>query len=258
MKPVKLIFFDIDGTLFDHANKQIPDSTRKALHQLREKGILLCVATGRPTATLPDFGDIHFDIYATFNGCLCFTQEKVIHSDAIGPETVSRIIQNVTDLGRPISVALADRLVANGVEADLADYYALAGLELTTAPDFAESCKEPVYQLMMGSREEEFPAILEGTQGVKIAVSWDRAVDVISATGGKGTAVEKILEFYGLDKSQSMAFGDNNNDIEMLQAAGIGVAMGNATKDLKAVADAICPAVSEDGIYRFCKEMGPI
>ncbi len=258
MTPIRIAFFDIDGTLIDHATGKIPQSTRDALHCLQEQGVLLCVATGRPTATLPDFGDIHFDIFATFNGCLCYTDTDTILSDPIPTETVHQVIENMKKLGRPTSVALADRLVANGIEKDLADYYAIAGLELTVAPDFEQSCKEPVYQLMMGSREVEFPAILQGTQGVKIAVSWDRAVDVISANGGKGSAVKKILEYYQLEESQAIAFGDNHNDIDMLEAVGTGVAMGNATQQLKDIADAICPGVSEDGIYRYCKGHGLI
>lgn len=63
-----------------------------------------------------------------------------------------------------------------------------------------------------------------------------------------------MLKYYGIDKSQAMAFGDGNNDIEMLKAVGNGIAMANASDDLKAVADEICGDVSEDGIYHYCLE----
>lgn len=63
-----------------------------------------------------------------------------------------------------------------------------------------------------------------------------------------------MLKHYGIDKSQAMAFGDGNNDIEMLKAVGNGIAMANASDDLKAVADEICGDVSEDGIYHYCLE----
>lgn len=64
------------------------------------------------------------------------------------------------------------------------------------------------------------------------------------------------MKYYGLKKDESLAFGDGNNDIEMLQAVETGVAMGNASEDLKAVADFICKDVTEDGIYHFCVEHG--
>lgn len=78
------------------------------------------------------------------------------------------------------------------------------------------------------------------------------------AIGGKGIAVEKVLEFYGISKADSMAFGDGNNDLEMFGAVGTGVAMGNASEKLKAAAAAHCRTVMEDGIYWYCLEQGLI
>lgn len=71
-----------------------------------------------------------------------------------------------------------------------------------------------------GCRPEDHPAIIQGARGVKIAVSWDRAVAVIPANSGKGVAIEKILAYDGLDASQALAFGDSQNDLEMLQVVG--------------------------------------
>ena len=78
MAEINIIFFDIDGTLVDPATRQIPASTRQALLRLRERGILLCVATGRPPASLPDFSGLHFDVFSTFNGSLCYTDTETI------------------------------------------------------------------------------------------------------------------------------------------------------------------------------------
>lgn len=70
----------------------------------------------------------------------------------------------------------------------------------------------------------------------------------------KGIGVNKVLEYYDIDKSQAMAFGDGNNDIEMFEQVGHPIAMGNASDDLKAISEQICGHVAEDGIYYFCKE----
>ncbi len=112
--------------------------------------------------------------------------------------------------------------------------------------------------MMLGCRQTDHDTILKGTTDAKIAVSWERAVDVIPASSGKGLSVAKILQYFNLDASQAMAFGDSYNDIEMLQAVGTGVAMGNAAEGLKKIADAICGSVSEDGIYYYCVENGLI
>ncbi len=252
----KIIFFDIDGTLIDPATGRIPESTVQTLNHLRQKGILLCVATGRPPASLPNFGELTFDAMLTFNGALCYTDTETIFSCPIPQETVHKVIANVTALGRPVSVAVRDRLVANGVEKDLADYYTVAGLVLSAAEDFDEVIRQDVYQIMMGYRGAELEAIIRGTQGVKIALSWERAADVIADGGGKGNGIRAVLEYFHLDASQALAFGDSHNDIDMLQTVGTGVAMGNATEQLKAVADEICRPVWDDGIYRYCLDHG--
>ena len=103
--------------------------------------------------------------------------------------------------------------MANGTEPDLEEYFAIGGVKLVVADDFDEVAQGEVFQVLMGGREEEYPAILNDVTHAKIAAWWDRAVDIIPANGGKGVAVEKVLEFYGIDKADSMAFGDGNNDI---------------------------------------------
>lgn len=258
MAEIKIIFFDIDGTLVDPATRQIPESTKETLRKLRERGILLCVATGRPPASLPDFSGLHFDVFSTFNGSLCYTDTETIYANPVSQKDVDQVLKNAAELGRPVSIAVRHRLAANGVDRDLADYYHLAGLVLAKDTDFDDVCKEPIYQIMLGSREEEHAAILRGTENLKIAISWDRAVDVIPADSGKGTAISQILAHFRLDASQAMAFGDSYNDLDMLQAVGTGVAMGNAAQALKDIADDVCGHVSEDGIYHYCRSHGLI
>lgn len=258
MDPIKIIFFDIDGTLVDMNRKCISEKTVEALRRLRERGILLCIATGRSPVSLPKFEGVEFDAFLTFNGSYCFCKEGDIFSNPIPHADVMTLLRNAAGLGRPVALATKEKLTANGWEEDLAQYYAFAGLTLEPSEDFEECLREEVYQLMMGCREADYPAVLKDVQGAKITAWWDRAVDIIPAGGGKGVGIEKILAHYGLDRSQAMAFGDGNNDIEMLQTVGTGVAMENASPRLKAVADDFCGHVAEDGIYHYCIEHGLI
>lgn len=258
MDSVKIIFFDIDGTLVDSATGQIPASTREALLRLHEKGILLCIATGRPPASLPDLEGLHFDAFCTFNGSLCYAGDETIHSNPLPPQAVAKVLENTAALGKPVSVATRHRLSANGWAEDLAEYYRLAGLELRVDENFDAACREDVYQLMVGCREPEHPAIIFGAEGADITFSWDRAADVIPAGSSKGAAILKILDHYGLTPAQAMAFGDGVNDMQMLQTVGTGIAMGNADPRLKAVAADQCLPVSRDGIYHYCLTHGLI
>lgn len=257
MNKPKIIFFDIDGTLVP-LKEGIRPRTVEALQKLRQNGVKLCIATGRAPMEVPKFEGVTFDAFLTYNGSYCFTPEQDIFKNTIPPEEIALLIRNAAALGRPISLATKTRLAANGSEKDLVDYYAIAGVTLTVADDFDEVAKGEVFQALMGGREEEYPAILKDVTHAKIAAWWDRAMDIIPANGGKGIAVEKVLEFYGIDKADAMAFGDGNNDIEMFGAVGTGVAMANGSERLKAAAKDHCRDVKEDGIYWYCVEHGLI
>lgn len=255
---IRIAFFDIDGTLIDIERREITPKMTETLIRLKEKGIRICLATGRPPAILPRFPGVDFDANLTFNASYCYTDEEVIFKNPIPPADVQAVIRNAKKINRPVAVAGAARMGANGSDKDLEDYYAISGHDLVIADDFNELSKEEVFQIMLGCREEEYGAVLEGVKGAKITAWWSRAADVISATGSKGFGIEKVLEYYGLTKEQAIAFGDGGNDIEMLKTVGIGVAMGNASDEVKAAADDICGSAADDGIYYYCRKHGLI
>jgi len=255
VKNIKIIFFDIDGTLIDMKKKQISKKMLATLKALKDKNILLCIATGRSPLALPNFKDGTFDVFLTFNGSYCFNQSESIYENPIPQKDINQIIKNGQAINRPVAIATKDTTIANGKDQDLIEYFSFANQEPIVSTDFDATIQnEKIYQLMMGSRKEDYEEIMRGTTDSKITAWWDRAVDIIPANGGKGIGIDKILNYYNLDKSQAIAFGDGNNDIEMLNAVGWGLAMGNASDDLKAVSDEVIGSVTDDGIYEFCKD----
>lgn len=258
MKQIKIAFFDVDGTLVDMKKKKISLKTVETLQRLRRRGILICMATGRTPVTVPKFDGVEFDAYLTFNGSLCYNSTDVMFSNAIPSEDVQKLISNAAAMGRPVSIATKDRLAANGYDDDLAEYYSFAGIPLEVTDDFNAVARQEVYQVMLGCRASDHQALLQGVAGARITGWWDRAVDVIPANCSKGRGIEKILEYYGIRKEEAIAFGDGNNDLEMLQAVGIGVAMENGSPQLKAVASEVCGHVADDGIYHYCLRNGLI
>ena len=254
MKDVKIIFFDIDGTLIDVNKKAISDKTVEALLRLKDNGIKICIATGRAPGSVPKFEEIEFDAYLTFNGSYCFNEKEAILSTPIPKDDVMKIVANAARINRATSIANGERVVANGVDDDIVQYFAFAKLEVPVSDDFDEVLNDEIYQIMMGGTKEEYDEILRDTKNAKITSWWDRGVDIIPSNSGKGKGIEAILEYYGIDRSESMAFGDGGNDIEMLQT----VAMGNALDHVKEVADEICGTSADDGIYHYCLENGLI
>ncbi|MBQ6844167.1 MAG: Cof-type HAD-IIB family hydrolase [Agathobacter sp.] len=258
MSQIKIVFFDIDGTLFKLHTNEISSKTLETLQKLRANGIKICIATGRSPMGLPTFEGIEFDAYLTYNGSYCYADNTTIFSNSIPKEDVKQILANAEKMGKPVTVALKSEMSSNGLDKDLEHYMAVENLDLEVSEDFEEKVEDEVYQVMLACSLEEYDAILENVKAAKIATWWDKAVDIIPANGGKGMGIAAMLKYYGFDKSEALAFGDGNNDIEMLQAVGTGVAMGNASTDLKEVADEICGDVGEDGIYHYCMKMGLI
>ena len=106
---------------------------------------------------------------------------------------------------------------------------------------------------LLGCDLEERKYILEGTKNAKLAAWWGRAIDIIPKEGGKGTAIEQVLAHYKFSKEEAIAFGDGENDIDMLLSVGKGIAMGNAAEKVKEIAADICESVTDDGIYYYLK-----
>ena len=258
MKDIKIVFFDIDGTLFKLHTNEMSEKTLETLQKLRAKEIKICVATGRSPMGLPQFEGIEFDAYLTYNGSYCYTKDATIFSNSIPRADVDQVLENAAKMNRPVTVALKSEMSSNGLDEDLVSYMAVENLKLEVSDNFDEASQDEVYQVMLACCPDEYPLIMENVKNAKIATWWDRAIDIIPANGGKGMGIKSMLEYFGFDKSEALAFGDGNNDIEMLEAVGLGVAMGNASENLKSIAYDVCGDVSEDGIYQYCMKLGLI
>jgi len=251
---IKIAFFDIDGTLLKPGHQEPSENTVLTLKQLKENGILLCMATGRSYTFIPHFPDIAFDVLLTFNGSYVRNSEQVIFRNPLDDRDKYRIIQNLNQMNRPFAISNETMIVAHGIEED-PQWHCVFGKEFTvTADNFDALCDEDIYQIMCLCEEQEYSQILRGTKNAQITAWCDKAADIIPRNSGKGTAVNAVLRHYGFTKEEAIAFGDGKNDIEMLSAAGTGVAMGNAKEETKASAAAVCRSVEEDGVYWYCLE----
>ena len=139
MTKPKIIFFDIDGTLVP-LKEGIRPRTVEALQKLRQNGIKLCIATGRAPMEVPKFEGVTFDAFLTYNGSYCFTPERDVFKNLIPKADIALLRRNAEALGRPMALATKDRLAANGSDPDLAEYFAIGGVELVIADSYFEGC----------------------------------------------------------------------------------------------------------------------
>jgi Predicted hydrolases of the HAD superfamily len=153
MKDIKIIFFDIDGTLIAMDKDTISDKTLEALKRLQANGIKLCLATGRGPMLVPHFDGVEFDAFLTYNGSYCYDHEGTLYRNCIPSKDIETIVNNAVKIGRPVALATKDRMAANGKDQDLIDYYAFGNAEVEVAKDFRRSKKRNSLSSTNGCKE---------------------------------------------------------------------------------------------------------
>lgn len=250
---IKAAFFDVDGTVYSHESKSVPESTMKALEVLRNKGIKTFLATGRHFTEIDEFpvGKIKFDGYVMLTGQICADEERnVIFGNAIEGDDAKYLLNAYVNKEMPIMLVEKDRLYINMVN----DIVINGQAEISSPiPEVREYEGAPVYQIICYGGKELEAELSPKLPNCKITRWCPFGIDIISKTGGKVSGIQKMLELYGITREETIAFGDGENDMEMLEFAGIGVAMGNAEAEVKAVADYVTTDIDDDGIWNACR-----
>lgn len=254
---VKAIFFDIDGTLVSFETHKIPSSTREALKELRRKGIKIFIATGRPQCLIDNLGDLEFDGYITVNGSYCFTADyKPIYKGCIPQEDIERLIAFHHTHPVPFVFVHDNEMFVTSVNDRVQAVSDLIEIPVPPVAPIEKARGKEILQTMgYFTAEEEketdlFGKVLTHCEPMRW---YPLFADIIAKGNSKSTGIDKVLEYFGIDLKDTMAFGDGGNDIPMLKHVAIGVAMGNAEKHVKAVADYVTTSVDEDGIANALK-----
>lgn len=257
---VKAIFFDIDGTLVSFNTHRISEATYKALDKLREKGIKLFIASGRDYRAIDNLGDWQPDGYVTLNGGMCIVDEEIIHEHPIHADDVQNLIDHLKqeDQAFPCVFVQREDSPANFLNEDTTRVFDQLNYPAPDVRPLEEIEGKPAYQLIAFFKEDHETEMMKMLPNCE-TTRWNPLfTDVIPKGGSKWIGILKILERFGIDQADTMAFGDGGNDIEMLSHVGIGVAMGNAEDEVKAVADYVTGSVDEDGIAKALEHFGLI
>jgi len=249
---IKIAFFDIDGTILSFGHTDLSEKIKYTLNKLKENGVLICIATGRSYPCIPHFDGIDFDLFLSFNGSYVTYKDEVIRSTPIDEKDKNIIINNLKKMNRAIAISSKEYIVTNGIDNDLKKYFDFGKVEIEISDHFDDLVNNQIYQIMCSCSIEERNKIIEGTNNIKIAAWWDKAIDIIPKCGGKGNAIQQVLKHLNFSKDEAIAFGDGENDIEMFEAVGTSVAMENALDSVKEKASYITKSVDEDGVYDYC------
>lgn len=274
MNTQKFIFLDIDGTLLDYT-QNLPPSSLEAIRLAQTRGHKLLIATGRSRpAIYPWLRELGFDGIISGDGAFAEFGGKIVLENPIPEAQISRLREYLEDQKIGLCEECNSGLYGNR--------YLLSSTSQTFGITLEEAQKDLLsiypgltldhqhYHLDVNKVSFVPPAeprnsALEEIFGDFFRITtWtllDRAYqfgDFTQKNQSKASAVSALIKSLGIDREDTIALGDAGNDMELLQYCHIGIAMGNATDSLKAIADYITSDVTDHGVYNAFKHYGLI
>lgn len=255
---IKIAFFDVDGTLYNHATSEISQEIIDALKQLKANGVILCIATGRPIEMMKQImscvNDIGFEYLITSNGQTIHHHETLIYKNFLHPDDVKAVVARANELDLAISLVGDDYNIISKKREIVDISCDSVGFPRPIVQDIPNDFNKPVDQLVCYEPITNMK-YFKNTIKHSVMTYWTIDVfDFVPNNGVKVNGIKKILNHLELDPSTAIAFGDGQNDLDMLKYVGFGVAMGNAPLDVQEAADYVCEHINDDGVALTLKK----
>lgn len=269
---IKAVFFDIDGTFLTDM-KKVQKSTEQAIRELKRQGILVGLATGRgPAFATPFMENYGFDFAVTYNGQYIFTRDRVIYERPLPKKALLKVMAYTKKHRIEVSLGTKSGLFGSGFinmgtnsRAQFLSHLLpkKVGKLIEQAfkhgvrrfrPQNYEKLKlllnEPIYQLVLVAATSQTALLEQAFPQLTVTRSSPYSADIISKDQSKLRGICHLAEAFDFDLYEVMAFGDSDNDADMLANVGVGIAMGNASPKLAAVAHYQTADNNSDGIAK--------
>lgn len=257
------VFFDFDGTLADEnlqIYKPLP-KTIEGIQKLKENGYMVGIATGRAKCYVPDV-DIDFDCYVTTNGAYAEVDNEEIFNSCMSTEELRILLDFFHENG--IGYVLESQDKCYWSDTGREDFIRMVNtfhIDLSCFAPIVDLSAIKTNKLMVEfQREEQFDRFKEAFDD-RYVITRHRthpSGDVGKTGIDKSVGIHAVMEHFGLALQDTYAFGDGENDLQMLSVVGCGIAMKNHAAILDTVAKRIAGGVDEDGIYYELKDLGLI
>ncbi|MCD8150744.1 MAG: Cof-type HAD-IIB family hydrolase [Clostridiales bacterium] len=253
-----LIFFDIDGTLWDRENI-IPESTKTALRLLKENGHQIFLCSGRTRVFIRSEELFSMDFDGVLSGCgthIEYHGREILYKK-VEDELLARSVQMFYDYDMPMVMEGRDMLF---MDADIISRDGYGRFLLEVMKDYIE----PIRDNRENWEVSKFSVLIGGTKyrdvmealkdNYEFLVHGDIVMEVVPKGYSKATGIAAVCDLLGVDRKDTYAFGDSANDLDMLDYVGTGIVMGNGTDVAKEHADYVTDDIHADGIYNACKK----
>ena len=252
MQDIKMVVTDLDGTYL-RDDKSVSEYTKSVIDKLRAKGIKFVIATARPVRAVRDFlPDVQYDAGAFHNGAVIMEGDARIGGMGIenATELIGKILQEMPQAH--IAAEVNDWLYANFDAGTI-----WLGIEYTHTADFAQiigmTADKVIIEAHSLEEMEQYQKFLP--EELYLRLSENVIAMIMNKSATKSNSIRLLAERYGITMEQVAAFGDDYNDMDMLQTCGHGIAVANALEAVKEVADEVCGSNNEDGLAKWLAKM---
>lgn len=257
-----LIAIDLDGTLLKD-NKTISKFSKEIIEKAKTKGHIVCIATGRPFRS----SDIYYHELDLNTPIVNFNGAFVHHpkDDSWGSYHTTldlEVVKEIVEVAEKhdvhnILAEIMDEVYFHYHDEKLLDIFSMGNPDIKIG-DLKNLLRKDVTCILIHSPEENVEKIRQYLSNVHANIVDHRrwrapwhVIEIIKTGINKAVGLEIIAKHYNIPQERMIAFGDEDNDLEMLQYAGCGVAMGNAIDEVKKIADEVTTTNEEDGVARF-------
>ncbi|MCT2534249.1 Cof-type HAD-IIB family hydrolase [Aquibacillus koreensis] len=252
-----IIFFDIDGTLLNH-EKELPEISKKAIFQLKDKGHEVAIATGRAPFMFEELREeLDIQTFVSYNGQYVVVNGEVVYRNPMDIGSLEQLTKEALQNEHPVVFMDHEDMKANVPEHTyIQESFATLKIKQFPTHDPLYYKGRDLYQTLIFCAEGE-EDIYKATYHAFDFIRWHPfSVDILPKGGSKAIGIEKVVERFGFAKQNQYAFGDGLNDIEMLSTIENSVAMGNAEDTVKASAKYVTKSVEDNGIVYGLQMVG--
>jgi hypothetical protein len=259
---IKAVFCDVDNTLTSSKTRTIPASALEAIHKARKNGVKVFAATGRHTRTYEEgkiLQGIALDGYVAVNGQLCYLpDDTIIHKAVLDPQDVTVVLRLAQEMNFACCLVEMDKIYLTSIDENVRSFHEMIKIPFPVVTSAEGAEHRDVLSVAPYIDYETEVLITHHLRNSEIVRFNPFNCDVIPRTGGKDVGMHAILDYFGVPIEQAMAIGDGQNDISMLKAAGVGVAIGQCKPEVMEAADYHAPEADEDGIWHAFEKYGII
>ncbi|MCI2068708.1 MAG: Cof-type HAD-IIB family hydrolase [Bacilli bacterium] len=259
--PIKAVFADIDQTLYSHKTNSVPSSAVKAVEEMQAKGIKFFLCSGRNSYLIRKSGVYDYikpDGIVTMNGAQAIINGENIYLHPIPPEVVDALIKFAKRLRFGLTLIEEKEGHINMIDERVISAHEKYGTRFPQPRTFPDHYDRVVYQAIAYCDAFDESLFLPHLKECKTA-RWDEfAVYIMPKDCDKSKGVEAVMKHLGYSLDEALCIGDDANDLEMISKAGIGVAMGNGSADLKKAAKYVTGDVDENGFAQAMSKFGLI